>query len=240
MKESEFCAQVFEIARPWRVIRVETDAAAGRVDLWVRAPSARNPFRRSGNRTDNAPGTSIWRHLNFGSYRSYIHASPGDQPFLGDPGVPFTHAMTRTLTGLFREGMNYRRICNLMDVELEQLWILRRCADGGHSTPASTGRPAQHPAPGIDDAVAHGEMAIPDESAPVWEKIISGDFDAHIQTLSLRLLVQRIRSQLRATDDPEHWRSKLGELRQYFDKHSHIYTAEIRQLFMEARMAELD
>ena len=71
---------------------------------------------------------------------------------------------------------------------------------------------------------------VPDVSDPMWQALLSGELDLDVRTLSLRLLLTKLRQQARGLQDDELRMLKLVELHRYFARHRAVLRHEIDQL----------
>lgn len=78
------------------------------------------------------------------------------------------------------------------------------------------------PAPTADE--------LPDVSDPLWLALLHGKRDLDVRTLSLKLLLTKLRAQARAIRDDEVMMLKLVELHRFFTRHRAVLRHEIAQL----------
>jgi hypothetical protein len=71
---------------------------------------------------------------------------------------------------------------------------------------------------------------VPDVSDPLWQALLSGECELEVRTLSLRLLLSKLRQQARSLQDDELRMLKLVELHRYFEKHHAALPHEMAQL----------
>ncbi len=239
MNNMDLCQQLLAIPGPWRVQRFEVNARERRLDVWVGqdSPSAGKLLRKMLGKQEAAPGMErVWRHLNAGNYRTFVHSAEApshSEPFLGTDEVPFTNAMAERISGLLSEGTSYRTICTVMDVEFKDVWQLKATRHRGRESVAAVNR-----ARAEAEVATAGELSeitpIPDASDPVWEKIVAGERNEQIKVLSLRLLLSRIQMQLRNVDDPDMRQKKIQDLRRYFVNNARALRAELKRIFGES------
>lgn len=72
--------------------------------------------------------------------------------------------------------------------------------------------------------------ALPDASDPLWLALLEGQQALDVRTLGLRLLLTKLRGQIRVIDDDEVRMLKLVELHRYFERHQALLGHEIAQL----------
>lgn len=78
------------------------------------------------------------------------------------------------------------------------------------------------PAPAADE--------LPDVSDPLWLALLHGKRDLDVRTLSLKLLLTKLRTQARSIRDDEVMMLKLVELHRFFARHRAVLRHEIAQL----------
>lgn len=79
-------------------------------------------------------------------------------------------------------------------------------------------------------AAAPSTPGLPDVSDPLWLDLLNGERDLDVRTLSLRLLLSKLRGQARGMKDDEVRMLKLVELHRYFEKNQAALRHEISQL----------
>lgn len=222
MNNLELCRRLLGLTEPWRVARVEVDQGSRRLDVWITdQPGGEGLLSRIGltsrpSAAVSAEGERVWRHLNAGSFRTFVHAQASPSPsigFLGTAGAPFTNAMAMQIAELLAGGVSYRCVCSVLDLDFKDVWQLKRAGERGESGAA---RRLYDLSAEAQATVAADGSTIPDVSDPVWEKLVSGERNHAISALGLRLLLSRVQTQLRGVDDPEMRKVKIGELRRYF------------------------
>ena len=81
-----------------------------------------------------------------------------------------------------------------------------------------------------DAAPAPTADELPDVSDPMWLALLHGKRDLDVRTLSLKLLLTKLRTQARAIRDDEVMMLKLVELHRFFTRHRSVLRHEIAQL----------
>lgn len=71
---------------------------------------------------------------------------------------------------------------------------------------------------------------LPDVSDPLWLALLQGERDLDVRTLSLKLLLTKLRAQARSIRDDEVMMLKLVELHRFFGRHQAVLRHEIGQL----------
>jgi hypothetical protein len=82
-----------------------------------------------------------------------------------------------------------------------------------------------------DDESVEG---VPDATDPVWQQLAEGQVDLDIRTLSLKLMLTRMRSQMDVIRDSDVRLLKLRELHRYFVKNKRMLGYELDQLLRKA------
>lgn len=82
----------------------------------------------------------------------------------------------------------------------------------------------------LSRAMAGEDDEVPDVSDPLWQALLSGDCDIEVRTLSLRLLLTKLRQQARGLQDDELRMLKLVELHRFFARHRAVLRHELEQL----------
>lgn len=79
-------------------------------------------------------------------------------------------------------------------------------------------------------APAQAVDELPDVSDPLWLALLQGERDLDVRTLSLKLLLTKLRAQARSIRDDEVMMLKLVELHRFFGRHQAVLHHEIGQL----------
>lgn len=219
------------ISTPWQVIDVRLASDGRKVDVWVAQEQARSWFSR-GQRATSAEAHANLRHLGLCGLPCYIHIpvsaldSLQNVPWSGTADLPFTRAMQREILTLIGEGLSLQTICTLVGIPFAELWKYKFAFEHGK---VGAAQPAK---------VADGEAELPDAASVVWERFLRGELEISIQALSLKLLVTRLRTQLRLITDNEIRQIKIRELHRYFIRHQQQLRAEIEQLYRHSIMLQ--
>lgn len=224
MKDTQLCSAVLQVEPPFAVSGVDCDADAQRIDVWV-AESASQERRFFGRGSAPRAGgeVAVWRHLNVGRFKCFVHAPVGElpadlrSPWVGRSGSPFTRALERFIVELFTEGLGLTAVCRTLDLDASDIWRLKRSLQSGQSRQAG--------------GAAAGPSTLPDVTHPQWMRLVNGELDVDINPLSLRLLIRRLRVQLRGIPNPQQQLSKLEELRRFFLKYQQSLSPELIGIF---------
>jgi hypothetical protein len=153
-----------------------------------------------------------------------------DLPWFGQPGLPFSNRLSRQIFICLAEGMEMHTICDLLNIPFNDLWKFKHALDNGQVkfeyTP--TVKPATRIASPQHGAAPVGN--VPELDDPVWEQLITGDLHIHIKTLSLQLILTKLRLQVSLQQNDEVKRLKLRELHKYVERNQRSLGYELQQL----------
>jgi hypothetical protein len=240
MKDSELLQQVLNVGKAWQVTRVAADSEAQVLDVWIAArPQRTGWFTRA--RPEAGGPERVWRHTNVGVWRCMIHVRATDDqrpqlvPWCGDAEMPFTRALSRQIAALLVDGVKIPTICNLLDVPLNDLWKFKFNLDAGKTglglaAPARAETARGEVATTAGTAPAPAGAAVPDMTHPVWERLLEGNLEIEVRVLGLKLLLTKLRDQMRAIDDVEVRMLKIHEIHRYFSRHAKTLGHELAQL----------
>lgn len=225
MTSEDLLRQLLGIEAPWQIVRVRDDLGKRQVDVWVGQASGRSGWFFGSKASVPQDREQVWRHINLGSSRCLIHAVPpsGEDSdkltWCGDGDLPFTRALSRQIASLFLEGVKFQSICNMLDVTVADLWKFKHNLDNGKArlTPAA-------------DSGATATSNVPEADHPVWEQLLDGSVNIDIRTLSLKLLLTKLREQMRLITDNEVRRLKAYEMQRYFVRYEQQLAHELQQL----------
>ncbi|MBL8480768.1 MAG: hypothetical protein JNJ60_01120, partial [Rhodocyclaceae bacterium] len=146
-----------------------------------------------------------------------------------------SHLLARRLAEHFSEGLTPVQICRLCGVEMDDLWKYKFALDRGRTgaglgsaTPAEPGPQAAAAA-----AAPAADAAAPDivpETDPIWAQLADGSIDIDIRALGLKLLLTRVRNQVKSISDREVLALKRRELHRFFIKNARTLGHELDQL----------
>jgi len=230
MKETDLLHQVLEIPRPWHVIDVRYDAGRRKVDIWIEEEAERGGWflRRA---TRGAGGREhIWRHVDLGGWVCYIHLrAQRDQPppsyaWCGDGDTPFTGALARRVATLLSEGVKLPTVCTLLNIPIDEVWRFKHGMETGRTRMGAIALQTPHPEEATESS------GVPSAVHPVWERLLDGSFELDIRVLSLKLLLARLREQMRLIADPTVRQMKVQEIHHYFVRYAPLLDAELAQM----------
>lgn len=235
------------IQHPWRVSQYRMDSVTKIVHLWI----TMHPLPLAGKKRWFSMSTALapaktpasgpemqWRHLNFMNFTCHIHTVDllderhHELPWLGQPGLPFSNRLSRQVFACLAEGVEMSAICEVLSIPFAVLWKFKYALDQGlvkfEYTPAKKAGPAgaiaSTPLPQPASA-----SNVPDVSDPIWERLITGELDIEIKTLSLQLIFTKLRQQFSQQQDDEVKLMKLRELHRYVERNERSLAHELRQ-----------
>lgn len=235
MKIMELLHTGLEIDERWNIIDTSYDAARRQFDVQVTEPPERGGWFSRGRTSASATEKHVWRHVNIGTRRCFVHFSvtpgqlPADQPWSGEKDMPFTHALSRQIAALLMHGVNLQTICSVLDISLTDLWKLKYNLDTGKTRLVAA--PAASPSPEQNARAENvsGE-GVPDTTDPIWEHLLDGSINIDIRFLSLKLLLTKLREQMRVIEDSEVRMLKVYEIQRYFERNEPRLKHELLQL----------
>lgn len=227
MKDAELCRWLLEVNEPWEVSRVRVDTHSREVHAYL--STGKTWF---GRYLGEQP-RSRWRHVNVGAYKTYIHASLPEQdeqaphPFLGNSASDFTHGLARRVIQCLQDGLRYRQVCALLDIDIHLAWQIKHAIESGQLATADTGLRARLQ---LDDSAGQTGSTIPASDDGIWLRLLALDCPFEIRLLSLKLLLARARQDFAKAHDPDLRILRINELRRFFIKHEKHLEHEIAQL----------
>jgi hypothetical protein len=248
--QSALWTTLLGIEAPWVVTKFQFNHSLKRVDIWIGVQHVEIKSGWFGSKKSQAAPVTIsvaryekWRHLNLAGWQTYIH-SPWPTPvallqksWVGEAGQQFSHALSRLVFTMMGEGASLATICAALQVGLTDLWKYKLALDKGtvgSNAPAARSKPAfVNTMPQGDAAQAAHESMVPPLDNPVWQKLASGSLDLEIKTLSLRLLLTRVKSQYQMAADDEVRALRIRELHRFFDKNQRALSHELGQLLYQ-------
>lgn len=234
MKDAELCHWLLEVNEPWEVSRVRVDTHSRELHAYL--SSGKSWF---GRYLGEQP-RSRWRHLNIGAYKTYIHASLPEQheqaaqTFLGKSTSDFTHGLARRVIQCLQNGLRYRQVCALLDIDIHLAWQIKHAIESGQLATADTDLRARLQ---LDDPAEQSASSIPPGDDHAWLRLLALDCPFEIRLLSLKLLLARARQDFARAHDPDMRILRINELRRFFIKHEKHLQHEIAQLNNERQHA---
>jgi len=254
----EYFGLAVGLRSPWRPSKCTVNEASKTVHLWVtnqRVTPTEQRRRWFGPKTVQVASKMTnaedkqWRHLDCMNYSCVIHTSdplqPGDHEldWFGPPNITFTRCMARKVFQLLMEGVDMQVICDVLRIPFADLWKFKYDLDNGllhfEYTPSARRKAKLHldalppvatrPA-ALDARTGEANSQVPDVSDPVWEHLINGTLSIDIKTLSLQLLLTKLRQQVSHLQSADVKIMKLRELHRYVERHQRVLRHELAQL----------
>lgn len=228
MKTEELLHKSLDISPPWNIVRVREDLGKQQIDVWVARQTGKSWFFGSKSSAIPEDREMAWRHVNLGGCRCVVHAVPNTDspplPWVGEPGMPFTHGMSRMIAAMMRDGIKLQSICAILDITVADLWKFKHTLDSGKAG-LSGGNATTTAIP-----EASSSSNVPDPDSPIWEKLLDGSANIDIRLLGLKFLLTKLREQMRVITDPEVRTLKAYELQRYFARYEQTLGHELAQL----------
>ena len=224
MKTEEVLHRVLGVEAPWQVIKVRDDLGRQQIDVWLAKSTGRSGWF-FGHRAEPTGQELVWRHVNIGDCRCIIHAPLPDQEtppaWSGEPSLPFSYGMSKLIASMMRDGIRLQSICDLLDVAVADIWKFKHTLDSGMA-----GLSAAVTVP-VAESVS---SKVPAVDHPVWLRLLEGDVNIEIKLLSLKLLLAKLREQMKVIADPQVRTLKVCELQRYFLRYESALSEELKQL----------
>lgn len=233
------------IPHPWRATEYRIDEVAAMVHVWItRQPHTNGNKKRSwfsrlttvqaiAEAPINGPEMQ-WRHLNCMNFTCQIHTFDVlderhfDLPWFGQPGLPFTNRLSRQVFACLKEGLEIPAICDIHNLAFADLWKFKHALDNGQAKFEYTPRQKTDTAAHLSRSADSGN--VPDVKDPVWERLITGELSIHIKTLSLQLILTKLRQQVSLQQNDEVKQLKLRELHRYVERNQRSLEYELNQV----------
>ncbi|MFZ4703570.1 MAG: hypothetical protein ACOYMG_26305 [Candidatus Methylumidiphilus sp.] len=130
------------------------------------------------------------------------------------------------------EGVEMSAICEVPSIPFADLWKFKNALDQGlvkfEYTPAKKSGPAGA-AVATQFLRSANATGVPDVNDPIWERLITGELNVEIRTLSLQLIFTKLRQRLTLQQDDEVKLKKLRELHRYVDRNERSLAHELHQ-----------
>jgi hypothetical protein len=245
--QSALWTTLLGIEAPWVVTKFQFNHSLKRVDIWIGVQHVEIKSGWFGSKKSQAAPVTIsvaryekWRHLNLAGWQTYIH-SPWPTPvallqksWVGEAGQQFSHALSRLVFTMMGEGATLATICAALQVSLTDLWKYKLALDkgtvGSSAQVIKTKVAAVQTLANTHAAAAARESMVPSLDDPVWQALATGSREIEIKTLSLRLLLTRVKSQFQMAADDEVRALRIRELHRFFEKNQRALSHELGQL----------
>jgi len=204
---ADYLAAAAGIPHPWRASHYRIDEVAAMVHVWItRQPKPNVEIKRG------------WFDL----------------PWFGQPGLPFSNRLSRQVFACLTEGMEISAICEIMNIPFADLWRFKHALDNGQVkfeyTSAKKASPAAADSAASPSSSPANAGNVPDLDDPIWERIITGELNIQIKTLSLQLILTKLRQQVSLQQNDEVKRLKLRELHKYVERNQRSLDYELHQI----------
>jgi hypothetical protein len=240
---------ILDVAHPFTIVKSAASQTNRRVDVWISDVSVPktdiNAVKTSWFGRKKQPSqTSIttpdiskyqeWRHLDMVGWKMFVHTpsptpdSMVDAPWTGQPGQKFTNAMSRIIVMMMGDGATPSLICSTLRLDVSDLWSYKSALEKG-----LVGIQAQAAAKNFGQMSAI-VTSVPGYESPIWLNIARGTFNLDIKTLSLRLLLTKVKSQYLVALDDEVRSLHVRELHRYFERNQRVLAHEIAQINQNA------
>ena len=242
---ADYLVQAAGIPHPWRAVQYRVDEVAMIVHLWItRQPRSNVAKKRSWfnfSPAESAPEVPAsgpemqWRHLNCMNFSCQVHTTDAlderhfDLPWFGQPGLPFSNRLSRQIFVCLAEGLEMHAICDVLNIPFNDLWKFKHALDNGQVKFEYTASKKTTAADAGAASTSASAGDVPDLDDPVWEKLITGELNIHIKTLSLQLILTKLRQQVSLQQNDEVKRLKLRELHKYVERNQRSLGYELNQ-----------
>ena len=223
--ESQLLARLIGVASPWEVTRFTLDQTSKRMDVWVALESPKGWFGFGRKPAARETREHVWRHRNLWDYSTMLHVAvptdsePARIDWHGEVGMPFTHGMARRVVMMFSDGIKPATICKLLDIGPDEMWKYKFALDQGKASAGSS-----------TEQSASGPSTVPEAGDPIWEMLADGSLNIDVRVLGLKLLLTRVRNQVKVIYDTDVLAMKYRELHRFFVKNERSLAHEIEQL----------
>lgn len=240
------------IPQPWQLRQYRIDATTKTAHLWItrhhqndvvkkRSWFGFGPAHTVAHASEpqapvNGPEMQ-WRYLNVMSFECHIHTTDElseqhyDLPWFGQPGLPFSNRLSHQTFVCLAEGMEMSTICDLLTITFADLWKFKYALDKG--LVKFEHKSAKQPAPATPPATClpvTSPCGVPEVTDPLWERLITGELNIEIKTLSLQLMFTKLRQQFSLQQSEDVKLMKLRELHRYVERNQRSLTHELCQI----------
>jgi hypothetical protein len=249
LKNSAILNVLLGVSSPWEVTKFNVNHNLKRIEIWIDLEAV---FQQKTSwfglkketvkqATSSAKKYNQWRYLNLAGWPIYVHSpapTPSSlvhMPWAGEPGQHFSHAMSRLIFTLMGEGASLATICAALQVNLADLWKYKLALDNGQVGVQASDVKLAH------GNTLHAELAaiatvgsvVPNLDDSVWQALVAGALEIEIKTLSLRLLLTRVKSQYQKAADDEVRTLGIRELHRFFEKNQRALSHELAQIMQQ-------
>lgn len=247
---------ILSIKSPCEIVKRTVNHNQRRIDVWVALQAALASqdastksswfgFKKAAPKAAQAIETldltefNSWRHLDLADWQIVVHTpSPTPSAMLNEPwtgvvGQHFSHSLSRVIFAMLAEGASFAVICTTLKLNLTDVLKYKFALDKGQVGVLTQGAAAAQrtvlPSETRSGTGANVSV-VPSFDHAVWTAIAAGKLDIEIKTLSLRLLLTKVKSQFTVAFDDEVRTLRVRELHRYFEKNQRALSHEIAQI----------
>lgn len=251
MQDLDFCKQVLGLSDPWQVEAVEIDQPSNRLDIYIGfgATGKKGLFGGSNQvqcshchtdlpRSGDYDAVTL-RHLPIAGLRTYLHVPPpgavkSDQPDCAcmhewaAAGTKFTEAMQEHVAIALQSAPTNQAAAKLAGISSSEA---REISEATGIAPAGNEYADDEHAAAADHESHEFHIVdssnVPDVSHKGWQRLINGELPIQTDSVALRMLLQRIRTNLEKNPSADTRRNGAHALRQFFVKNQQLLKREI-------------
>lgn len=257
MHELDFCKQMLGLHDPWQVEEVEIDQPSHRLDIFIGFGDGRKKGLFKGRTQPHCPycNTALprtgeyqavtLRHLQVAGLRTFLHLPPPNsvkssqpdcdcmQQWAANPDSKFTEAMLNFVVQAIEAAPNNQiaaKITGISSSDVREISEQTGAVSGSHTTADDDEiSPARASETSHDfDLIETGE--VPPAEHDGWQRLINGDIPIQTDSVALRMLLQRVRSNLEKNPSADTRLVGAHALRQFFIKHQQQLAHELESL----------
>ena len=257
MQDLDLCKQLLGLTGPWQVEAVEVDQPSNRLDIYIGFGTAgkKGVFSSGGQnrcpechtelpRTGEFEAITL-RHLPVAGLRTYLHVPPNgavecdqiDCICMRDwmaSTTKFTQAMEDHIIQALQHASTNQMAGKLAGVSSSEAREISEATGVVPSGQATTAEPAAAAETSDSNEFAIEETGnVPGASHNGWQRLINGELSLQTDSVALRMLLQRIRSNLEKNPSQQTRLAGAQSLRQFFLKNQQLLHREIEMLSSE-------
>lgn len=248
MNANHLLGNLIGIKKPFSIKKAKITPENKKLRLWV--TSERTLFNkkdisfcpRCENLSNNifSMKNLTWYHLKVGGYITEITASIPIyavrcntkecgliEPWFSPPKSKLSYALTNEIIKLISQQINYSYICDYFKLPLNEIWAIKHQFDSGSLKIDPRGSLKRIPDRNKNAGI---KTILPPSSQMVWKNILSKSSSFKTSSLSLKLMLTKIKTQVENMDDENSKDMKINELRYFFLKHKKVLRNEISQI----------
>ncbi len=254
MQDLDLCKQLLGLTDPWQVEAVEVDQPSNRLDIYIgfgvagrkglfggggqnRCPECHTELPRTGDFE-----AITLRHLPMAGLRTYLHVPPSgavesdqiDCICMRDwmaSTTKFTQAMEDHIIQALQHATTNQMAGKLAGVSSSEAREISEATGVVPSGQAAEAEPAAAAeASGSHEFAIEETGQVPGASHNGWQRLINGELSLQTDSVALRMLLQRIRSNLEKDPSQQTRLAGAQSLRQFFLKNQQLLHREIEML----------